>query len=226
VGAKPSFIVKICGLSTIAHMRTAEALGAAYVGFIVETPESPRSLSRDQARLLARAARAPSVMVTTCRDWRTIVELAAIVQPAVVQLHGSGPGLVTSVRERLPNMEPWHVVSMQVGVEPDLEAASDEIASAVDAGASKIVLDSATRGRSGGTGVTMDWEAAAELVARAAGTPVLLAGGLNPGNVAEAIRRVRPAGVDVSSGVETAPNAKSHLLIRSFFEAVRQVTPG
>jgi phosphoribosylanthranilate isomerase len=218
------FCVKICGLSTIAHLRVAEACGAAHVGFIVEVARSPRSLSRWQARVLAQAARVPSVMVTTGEDACEIAELAGIVQPAAVQLHAGPPALLSRLREALPDVEFWKVVAVEVGDHPDLGPVASRIEAAVAAGAAKIVLDSAEGGRSGGTGLAMSWDAAAHLVEAAEATPVILAGGLHPGNVAEAIRRVRPAGVDVSSGVETAPNAKSPALIRAFCEAVRQVT--
>jgi phosphoribosylanthranilate isomerase len=224
VAQPPSCYVKICGLSTVAHLRVAESCGAAYVGFIVEVARSPRSLSRWQARVLARAARVPSVVVTTSEDPDEVAELARIVQPTAVQLHGEGSALLSRLRDALPDAELWQVVAVEVDHLSDLKAAA-RIEAAVGAGAARIVLDSARGGRSGGTGLAMDWDAAAELVEAAGTTPAILAGGLNPGNVGEAIRRVRPAGVDVSSGVETAPNVKSPALIRAFCEAVRQVTP-
>ena len=220
------FILKICGLSGVAQIRVAEACGATHVGLIVEVARSPRCLTRSQARLLSRAARVSSVMVTTADQADEVIALARTVQPTVIQLHGAPPSLVGALRDALPGVALWLVVVVEAGMAPDLDVAAAGIESAGAAGADAIVLDSARGGQSGGTGLAMDWEAAAQLVERAAQTPVILAGGLDPDNVAEAVRRARPAGVDVSSGVESAPNTKSPALIRAFCTTVRQVTGG
>ena len=83
-----------------------------------------------------------------------------------------------------------------------------------------LLADSIVKGRRGGTGVVCDWSLAAELSAR---RKIMLAGGLNPDNVAEAVRRVKPFGVDVSSGVEKAPGVKDHGKIRAFIERARAI---
>jgi phosphoribosylanthranilate isomerase len=207
-------------------MRTAEALGAAYVGMVVEVARSPRSLSRAQARVLAKAARVPSVMVTTATDPGAIADLAEAVGPAVIQLHGpAGPGLVARVREEVAGAEVWYVVAVDVG--EGLAASGKFVAEAEAAGAAgaaRVVVDSARGGESGGTGLAASWDIAAAIVEALPGTPVVLAGGLRPGNVAEAIRAVRPAGVDVSSGVEAAPGLKSAALMAEFLRNVIHVT--
>jgi phosphoribosylanthranilate isomerase len=224
LGAKSPFILKICGLSGIAPIRWAEACGATHIGLVVEAPRSPRSVTRSQARMLARATRATAVMVTTAEEAGDVIALARTVQPAVVQLHGAPPSVVGALRDALPGVGVWLAVAVEAGAAPNLEAATARIEAAEAAGADAIVLDSARGGQAGGTGVAMDWEAAAQLVERAGQAPVILAGGLDPANVAEAIRRARPAGVDVSSGVELTPNTKSPASIRAFCAAVRQVT--
>jgi phosphoribosylanthranilate isomerase len=81
----------------------------------------------------------------------------------------------------------------------------------------RLLIDVHDPDQRGGTGRTVDWNRAAAIAAR---RPVLLAGGLNAGNVAEAIRTVRPFGIDVSSGVESSPGVKDHARLRALFEAV------
>ncbi|MGQ9732292.1 MAG: phosphoribosylanthranilate isomerase [Candidatus Zipacnadales bacterium] len=220
---KPIF-VKICGLSRLSDMRVAETSGAAYVGFIVEVPRSPRRVTREQAAFLCRAARANTVMVTVSSEGQEIAEVARFVKPTVVQLHRSIPNLLGELRETLPHMELWQVVAVESGLAPQLEEVIATIEAARHNGADKIVLDSAMHGLAGGTGIAMDWDVAAQLVEIARPLPVVLAGGLNIANVAQAIRQVKPAGVDVSSGVETTPNVKSPRLIRTFTQTVLQIT--
>jgi phosphoribosylanthranilate isomerase len=86
-----------------------------------------------------------------------------------------------------------------------------------------ILLDSWSRDQRGGTGRTWDWEVARPLLAS---RRVFVAGGLNPANVGEVVRRYRPYGVDVSSGVETAPRVKDRDLVRAFVQAVREADEG
>ncbi len=215
--------VKVCGLTSLGHLRAAESLGACYVGLIVEVARSPRSLTRDQARLMARAARVPSVLVTTHTEATAIAPLVDAIRPAVVQLHGGrSEELLRSVGELAP--EVWQVIPVEIGSgTAEVGRLIGEAQAAAAAGASKLVLDSARGGQSGGTGVPANWALAAAVV-EAARVPVILAGGLNPENVAEAIRLVRPAGVDVSSGVESSPGIKSARLILSFLRNVSSVT--
>lgn len=220
--------VKVCGLTSLGHVRAAEALGARYIGLIVEAPGSPRALSRHQARLLARAARAQAVLVTTASDAGAIAETVRFVGTDVVQLHGNGGApLVAQISAALPSTEIWQVMPLDVEADGSAEEALAlrvEVEAAVAAGADKLLIDSAKGGRSGGTGLTADWQTAAKLVESAGQTPVILAGGLHPSNVAEALRQVRPAGVDVSSGVESAAGVKSPRLMREFFQAVMLLT--
>jgi phosphoribosylanthranilate isomerase len=87
----------------------------------------------------------------------------------------------------------------------------------------RVLLDARDPDRRGGTGRTIDWTAAAVV---ATSRPILLAGGITPENVAEAVARVRPFGIDVSSGVEHSPGIKDHNKIRALFEALHATSPG
>ncbi len=220
--------VKVCGLTSLGHIRAAELLGARYVGLVVEVSRSPRTLSREQARLLARAVRAQAVLVTTAAEPDRIAQMARFVQADVVQLHGDGGApLVEQVRAALPTTEVWRVIALDVEADGSADDAVElraQIERAVAAGAHKLLIDSAKGGQTGGTGLAADWRTAAKLAESAGQTPVILAGGLSAANVAEAIRLVRPQGVDVSSGVESAPGVKSPHLMREFFAAVTLVT--
>jgi phosphoribosylanthranilate isomerase len=106
-----------------------------------------------------------------------------------------------------------------VAVRPT-EKTTVESVVAADPRCSAILLDAFSEHGFGGTGILIDWDFAAEVV-RASTRPVILAGGLTPLNVAEAISRVRPYAVDVSSGVEISPGIKDHDAIEAFAEAVR-----
>jgi phosphoribosylanthranilate isomerase len=99
-----------------------------------------------------------------------------------------------------------------------LEAVDPDVLAAVDG----VVLDTSVGGRTGGTGVAFDWAAAADAVRSLADrTTVVLAGGLHPGNVADAVRLLAPRVVDVSSGVESSPGVKDHAMMRAFAESAR-----
>jgi phosphoribosylanthranilate isomerase len=104
------------------------------------------------------------------------------------------------------------------------DALGSALAYAPDADA--LVLDSRTADRLGGTGLTHDWSVSARIVAAVAPLPVYLAGGLTPENVAEAVARVRPAGVDVNSGVEDADGRKDAAKMRAFVDRARAGLPG
>jgi phosphoribosylanthranilate isomerase len=156
------------------------------------------------------------VLVTHIEDRDEILALAESVPTAAVQLHSDLPArALQELRERLA---PRKVIG-KVSVEDDTAIArAREIEAFVDA----IVLDSRDRasGRVGGTGTTHDWSISARIVAGAR-VPIILAGGLTPENVAEAVRVVQPWAVDVNSGVEARDGRKDPLRIERFVAAAR-----
>lgn len=230
--------VKICGITSAEDAALAEDAGADFVGVIVEVAVSPRSVSRhDAATLLRGVGRGVALLYDASAGLADfLVENAPL---AALQLAGSeSPETLAQVAEVM-ECPVWKSVHMsptsagevglagapanagQAGVEETLAA----IDAYVSAGAAGIVLDTVVstqaETRRGGTGMTHDWEAAARIVT-AATVPVILAGGLTPRNVAGAISAVRPACVDVSSGVESAPGVKDPVLVRTFVQAVRR----
>ena len=210
-----SLIVKICGLSTPETVDAALEAGADMVG-LVFFPPSPRFVALDAAALLAARARgrAEITVLTVDMDEAALAEIVEAVRPDWLQLHGhEPPAQVAALKRRfgLPAMK-------AIGVrEPADLAAVTAYAGIAD----RILLDAkppkgATR--PGGNAVAFDW---AILDGFAPDTPWMLSGGLDPANVAAAIARTRAPGVDVSSGVETAPGRKDAGLIAGFVAAAR-----
>ncbi|WP_417807184.1 phosphoribosylanthranilate isomerase [Thioclava sp.] len=207
--------VKICGLRTAVDVSAAVAAGARYLGFVF-FPKSPRHLDIQQARDLAIEV-APGVAKVALVVNATDAELDAIcaaVPLDMLQLHGSeSPARVAEIRARygLPVMK-------AVGV---AEAGDLPKIAGYEAVADQILLDAkAPKGAAlpGGNGLAFDWRLIAD---RQWTKPWMLAGGLTPENVAEAIRLTGARQVDVSSGVESAPGVKDADLIRAFLNAAR-----
>jgi phosphoribosylanthranilate isomerase len=174
----------------------------------------PRVLTLERARaVLASAGTARRVGVFGTQPPEAIGAVAREVGLDVVQLHGD-PDVedVARVREHFAG-EVWAVVRCEGARVPAQSAA-------LFGGADAVVLDAKVPGQLGGTGVTVPWDELREVLAPwRRGAPVVLAGGLTPGNVAEAVRALAPAVVDVSSGVEVAPGVKDHERMRAFRRA-------
>ena len=216
--------LKICGLTTLADMRLCEALGADYVGMVVEVPSSPRAITGHTARYLCPAAKARPVLVVADLAPQQIGERARLCRPAAIQVHGAEDlGQVQELREQLPeNIQIWRAL----GLPPDCEDAQATAATLVreiekyaELGVARIVLDTRVKDQLGGTGVASHWPTAAEVIKQSP-LPVMLAGGLTPENVAAAIRETEPAGVDIASGVERQPGRKDPGKLRQLAHAL------
>lgn len=205
--------VKICGLTRAVDAEFADAAGAAYLGVIFAG--GPRQRSPQEARATLSGRRARKVGVFADQAESEIDQVARTVGLDVVQLHGaSTPDRIQAVRAAT-GLEVWAVVRTPDGV---LDEDAEALADAADA----FVVDAMVPGQLGGTGVVVPWGQLGEsLDAMESGHRIVLAGGLTPNNVAEAIGYVSPMIVDVSSGVESAPGVKDHARIRAFVAAVR-----
>ena len=209
-----SIFVKICGLANAADVAAVAALQPDAIGFVL-WPKSPRAVRPEQIAEWTSALPPGLLKVgvfvdTNPYDIRRAVKVARL---DVVQWHGfpkkgkPHAALFQTLEKELKGVaKVWTVVRLDREPAPAF----------VDA----LLLDSYSPGTPGGTGQTLDWPVAREFVA-ASRTKVLLAGGLRPDNVAEAIRTVRPWGVDVSSGVEAQPGKKDLDAVRRFIEAAR-----
>ncbi|MBS4084612.1 MAG: phosphoribosylanthranilate isomerase [Rhizobiales bacterium] len=208
-------IVKICGIKDLAAMDAALEAGADMVG-LVFFPASPRNVALAEASKLAARARgkAKIVALSVDADDQLIDAIEAGIGPDLHQPHGSETAArVTDLRARTkkPVMKAIPVASAaDLAPLASYEAVADWIL--FDAKAPKDAT------RPGGHGHTFDWSLLANVKR---GKPVMLSGGINPANVAQAIEAVRPDAVDVSSGVESAPGVKDRDKILAFVRAAR-----
>lgn len=209
--------VKICGLRRREDVEAAVEAGAAFVGLVFA--ESPRRVTPSRAAELVDEAPVRAVGVFVDAAPVDVVRTAGAVPLAVVQLHGSeSPELCDAIRS--PGLRVWKAVRPTSADELAREAA--RYRGSVDG----LLVEGRSEDAAGGTGTSFphDWwrEAGLDEEAGDDGPALVLAGGLTPENVAEALRATSPRVVDVSSGVEEAPGVKDPALIRAFVRAVRR----
>jgi len=197
--------VKICGVTTHEDLGAVVEAGADAIGITVDVPvETPREIDAQRAADIASATPpfVTTVLVTMPDSPASVVGLAERVGPDVVQIHGdSSPEGIASLSADLD-------AGVVVAVSPDDAPRYDTVADA-------LLVDSLDESGAGGTGATHDWERTRELVSELS-SPVVLAGGLTPDNVAEAVETVDPFAVDVASGVEGRPGRKDPTAVESF----------
>ncbi|MBN8480606.1 MAG: phosphoribosylanthranilate isomerase [Xanthomonadales bacterium] len=197
--------IKFCGITRQVDAQRACALGVDALGFVL-TRSSPRFIEPAAARALRRTLPPFVATVALFMDdepaW--VAEAVSIVAPDLVQFHGSEPPADCARAGR-----PW-IKAVAMASEPDVASYAARYA-----GASAFLLDAHAVGEQGGSGRRFDWSRVPVL-----DRPVILAGGLDAGNVAEAIAHTRPFAVDVSSGIESAPGIKDAARMRDFVAAV------
>jgi len=211
--------VKICGITREEDLALAAAAGADAVGFVVGVSSSPRNLCLERAEELIKLAPiflVKSVLVTVPRSTNDLLKIYERLSPDTIQIHGESLPDVRSLREKLPNTP--LIRGINVNPVNALEAAS-EASKSFDA----ILLDSSIHGRHGGTGVVHDWNLSKRLKQAIHPKPLILAGGLNPENVKDAICTVQPYAVDVCTGVEACPGIKDPEKVLAFIEKAREV---
>ena len=204
--------VKICGIKTVTDALAAMDAGADLIGFNFY-PKSPRYIDvgtcRDIMSVMRRYGHITYVGVfvnASVEEIRATIDTCGL---SLAQLHGD------ETPEMLNTLDGKAFKAFR-GVPADVNGFARSESPA-------LLVDAAVKGVYGGSGVTADWSAAAELAKKC---PLLLAGGLTPENVAEAVRRVRPWGVDVASGVETRTGEKDAAKISAFVKAVKRLETG
>lgn len=203
-------LIKICGITRLEDARLAAELGAGAVGFVF-WPRSPRFIDPYRARGIA--AQLPAFVATVGvfvdQTAEYVNSVASLVGLSAVQLHGDeDTRFAAHIRRPVIKAIGWQ--EPKAGLDLTIWPVR-----------MMILLDVHDPERRGGTGLTIDWTWAGSI---AAARRVLLAGGLSPENVGEAVARVRPFGIDVSSGVEARPGVKDHGRVRALFDAVRGVS--
>jgi phosphoribosylanthranilate isomerase len=208
--------VKICGITNWADARVAVEAGADLLGYIFYPP-SPRSVTAEQAgrvieHVRKASSQARSVGVFVDEEINAMRWVAARCGLDALQLHGGEPpeAVEALMEDGLDVFKAFRVrdracLAVMERYRP-----------------TAYLLDAYVPNQRGGTGQTFDWELA--LAVKALG-PVLLAGGLTPGNVVQAVRAVRPWGVDTASGVEASPGRKDHDKVQRFIAAAKRASP-
>ena len=201
--------VKICGITNLADGLAAAEAGADALGFVFYD-QSPRAISVEAAAALIRQlpplVLKVGVFVNAPED--LVVRAIRECDLNLLQFHGEEPPEYC-LQFGLMSMKAFRI----------RDAAS--LPALLDYHTDAWLLDAYSPDKPGGTGETFNWDLALE--ARGWGRPIFLAGGLTPGNVAEAVRRAQPYGVDVSSGVEAAPGRKDHAKVIAFIRAAKAV---
>jgi phosphoribosylanthranilate isomerase len=202
--------VKICGITNLADATAAAEAGADLLGFVFYE-RSPRRVSTERAAEIVRAlpAHVVKVGVFVNAPEETVLRATGECGLNLLQFHGDESSAYC-LQFGLMAMKAFRI--RDAG---SLRTLSDYKTDA-------WLLDTFATGQPGGTGATFNWDLAVK--AQKLGRPIFLAGGLTPQNVAEAVRKVRPFGVDVSSGVESAPGKKDHQKVREFIAAARSAS--
>jgi phosphoribosylanthranilate isomerase len=210
--------VKICGITRKEDLDAAAAAGADAVGFVVGTAASPRNISMETAAKLFRQVPpfVKSVLVTVPTAIDKLVETWRELNPDMIQIHGESLLSTVLIQDKLPNTP--IIVAVNANSVGALEIASN--ASKIS---DAVLLDSLANGKYGGTGIVHDWALSNRIKQVIHPKPLILAGGLNAENVAEAVRVVQPYAVDVSSGVELQPGIKNHKKIMDFIKNAKDV---
>lgn len=207
LGAAMSVIVKICGITNVADATAAAEAGADALGFVF-WKKSPRSVALEAAAAIVRVLPPHIVKVGVFVNAPEDLVLSAMTRCGLnlLQFHGDESPAYCLLFGALS------MKAFRVRDRTSLQTMTDYATHA-------WLLDAYAPGAPGGTGECFNWDLAVE--ARQLGRPIFLAGGLTAENVAQAVARVRPYGVDVSSGVEAAPGRKDHAKVRAFIAAAK-----
>jgi len=211
--------VKICGITREEDLAVAVAAGADAVGFLVGVSSSPRNLTLERAERFLKQVPVfvDSVVVTVPDSIDSLVKIYDRLRPIAIQIHGEKPFEASVIREKIRGA---HLIKTVYVKTANTAESVREDSKAFDA----ILLDSFTSGQYGGTGRVHDWELSKQIKQIVEPTPLILAGGLKPENVKDAILTVQPYAVDVASGVESRPAVKDPKKVYEFIKNAKEIT--
>jgi phosphoribosylanthranilate isomerase len=205
--------VKVCGITHLDDARSAIAAGADILGFNF-VPASKRRVSVELARSIIEQIRGQALAVAVVADLptREALELLSTLAADRLQLHGD------ESQDQLRALSPCAFKALRVG-------SAEDVALALAFPGHPVLVDAKVEGQLGGTGRVVDWPLVAPIARQ---RPLILAGGLTPENVEQAVRSVQPWGVDTASGVDTSldPRRKDPEKLRRFVAAARRASPG
>ncbi len=210
--------MKICGITRKEDLDAAVDAGADAVGFVVGVPSSPRNVSLEKAEKLIR--RVPifveSVLVMVPKNIDELLKTCERLNPSAIQIHGENLFDAFDLRERLSNISIIRAINAN-------SINAFEVTSKAPKSYDAILLDSFIQGKHGGTGTVHDWKLSKRVKQVIHPKPLILAGGLDPENVRDAVRLVQPYAVDVSSGVELQPGIKDPRKVMEFIKTAKDV---
>ena len=197
--------IKICGITNYDDAARAVDLGVNALGFIFAS--SPRKIEPDNAREIIRRLHpfVKTVGVFVNEDIKKIMNIVKYCGLDNVQLHGD------ESPDTCENLMPRSIKALRIK-----DDSTPEQYAHYRGKVRAFLLDTYSKNAAGGTGKTFNWDIAVEM--KTLGIPIILAGGLNPSNIKEAIQKVDPYGLDVGSGVEERPGKKDHSLMKELFE--------
>ena len=216
--------VKICGMMDEEDIHLCARSGADALGFVIEYPvEVPWNISRERAlELIAKAPPFVTTVAVVGGDIEHILSIADLTLPDMVQLHGNESLDETGILVRELSRRGIRVVkALRINVDEEIRIQEiiEDAREIARIGVSALLLDSKTSRMPAGTGVLFSWEIARK-VRHAINVPLIIAGGLNPENVCDAIKSIRPFAVDVISGVEDEPGKKNRHKVEAFIQSV------
>jgi phosphoribosylanthranilate isomerase len=215
----PFGLIQVAGVHDAEETRGLLALGTDIVGLPLRLTVNEEDITEDKAAELSRVFPGSCCLITYLDTVEEIVSFARFLEVDYVQLHGPvDPAIMPVLRNQLPHVK--FIKSLVIGTmsEKELHATMNTYSPYVWA----FITDTydPSTGAEGATGLTHDWKVSRDLV-QASQRPVILAGGLNPDNVEEAVLTVRPHGVDVHTGVENASGRKDPELVQEFVKRAR-----
>jgi phosphoribosylanthranilate isomerase len=210
--------VKICGITRYEDLKIAIDAGADLIGFIIGVTSSQRNLGLAKAKELISKVHndVRSVAVTVFNTKEELIKIYDELETDYLQIHGNFQSILKSFPETLSKER---IIGAVSGRDPD----ASELAVRVSDIFHTILLDSTTHEGLGGTGITHDWNLSRRIRDTIYPNRLILAGGLTPENVGDAVKKVRPYGVDVSTGIEEKPGIKDHKKIFDFITRVKEM---